>query len=328
MPKIRRRQRLSKTSSFFSSVCKGRLGLWAIQQSRDDNGIVNAQFGFEADSALPHLAELAKYGWGTSNLVLQLLIQSNVWNNSQPLSIGSYWLCQPSLGQGGLTCLCFSKPHSLGLRFRDGESTSSPAFCSEGNALLASVTTRLQNGYVISIVQVSQVPWLLNPQKCAPPFSQTYFCRWLVATLAADKVDHYTKEQWKYPWRTSISTLNQSVLSPSTMTAASQFSYTQRISCTYFIGIPQSARICHIEGRWMLSKAALKSTKLAISIRRQTILSTHPLPLLKPPWFSRSFLQYLLVFFPKWWAQRPSQEQIKGRYHGSYYTWNGLPSWK
>ena len=57
MPKIRRRQQLSKTSSFFSSVC---VVAQVSEPSWDDNSIVNAQFGLKADFALPHLAELAK----------------------------------------------------------------------------------------------------------------------------------------------------------------------------------------------------------------------------------------------------------------------------
>ena len=194
---------------------------------------------------------------------------------------------------------------------------------------MASVTPRLQkrlrhqHSPGQSSAMIAQ-----SPEVCASVLTNIFLQMDCRNSCGGQSRSLHLKEQWKYPWWTSISTQNQSVLSPSTMTAASQFSCTQWMSCTYFIGIPQSARICHIEGRWMLSKAALKSTKLAISIRRQTILSTHPLPLLKPPWFSRSFLQCLHVIFPKWWAQTPSQEQIKGRYHGSYYTWNGLPSWK
>ena len=81
IPRIRRRHRLSKTSSLFSSLLGSRPCFRSIEQGRYYNGIVNAQFWLETNFAPPYLKKLSECCGGAPNPGPQFLIQSARWHN-------------------------------------------------------------------------------------------------------------------------------------------------------------------------------------------------------------------------------------------------------
>ena len=146
MPKIRRRQRLSKTSSFYSSVC-------VVAQASEPYG---------------------KVGMTTALKMCSLVLR---------LTAGP---CH------------FQAPEGL---LHQHSPCRSSAMIVQSPEVGASVLSNI------------------------PADGLSHFLRRTKSITTPKSSGVHT-----HPWRTPVSTLNQSVLSPSTMSAASQFSYTQRMS--------------------------------------------------------------------------------------------------